>query len=314
MEPAPGDRRWELAGDTMGTSWSVILYAPVDLERESLRARIESELDGLVNQMSHWRPDSDLSRFSRAAPGEWVALPPDFFAVLRFALEVARRSGGAFDPTLASEADRWGFGPSGPRTALPVVPPALRVSRWREIEVDEAQLLARQPGGIALDLSAVAKGYAVDHLTALLKESGIRSCLVEIGGELKARGTKPLGQPWWVSIEPPPGSPCDCRIALSGYAIATSGDYRRFFEHEGTRYAHTIDPQSGAPLADPPASVSVIHRECMAADAWSTALMVLGVEKGLACCAEQRLPALFLHQENHAWRTSASRAFLEMLQ
>jgi thiamine biosynthesis lipoprotein len=182
---------------------------------------------------------------------------------------------------------------------------------WREIEFDGERVL--QPGGVQLNLSAAAKGYAVDHVAALMDEAGVRSYLVEIGGELKGRGVKPDGLPWWVSVEQPPGLSFELKVALSGAAIATSGDYRRFFEHAGVRYAHTLDPTSGEPLRDPPASVSVIHRDCMAADAWSTALMVLGVRHGLELCGREGLAALFLYRENGAPRVAASERFKAML-
>jgi thiamine biosynthesis lipoprotein len=170
---------------------------------------------------------------------------------------------------------------------------------------------ARQPGGARLDLSAIAKGYAVDSVAQRLASEGLVSYLVEIGGELRGRGVKPDGQPWWVSVEPPPGCPLQVTSALSGWAIATSGDYRRFFEHGGRRYAHTLDPRTGRPLDDPPASVSVLHAECMAADAWSTALMVLGAGRGLALCEREGLSAVFLLRD--PWRAVVSRGFRRML-
>ena len=310
IAPPTHSVRLTLCGETMGTTWSVDCFAPFGRE-SALRTLIEAELARLVAQMSHWREDSVLSQFNRAAAGEWVPLPDEFRRVLTTALEIARRSGGAFDPTLGRQANRWGFGPSGARTAppppdLPLCPPALN---WRHITMNENA--ARQPGGAWLDLSAIAKGYAVDHVCQLLNGEGLVSYLVEIGGELRARGVKPGGQPWWVSVEPPPGLSVEIKAALSGWAIATSGDYRRYFDCEGRRYAHTLEPRTGQPLAAPPASVSVMHAECMAADAWSTALTVLGEANGLALCEREGLAAVFVHRD--PFHVVESSCFREML-
>lgn len=299
VSPSPEAKLVHLGGETMGTNWSIVCYAEPHSEPH-LRASVEAELECLVRQMSHWRDDSALSCFNRAAAGSWVTVPPEFHRVMAAALEVAGRSKGAFDPALGREVDRWGFGPSGERP-LPPLPdeggePLRRGRRWRAIETRPGAIL--QPGGVCLDLSAIAKGYAVDRIAELLSGAGLASFLVEIGGELRARGVKPNGQPWWVKVEPPPGleEQVVIKVALSGWSIATSGDYRRFYEHEGRRYAHTVNPATGRPLANPPASVTVLHPDCMMADAWSTALMVLGEEDGLVWCELHDLSAVFVYR------------------
>ncbi|MCC6539727.1 MAG: FAD:protein FMN transferase [Bryobacterales bacterium] len=291
----------------MGTGWSIACYSEPQAAPH-VRARVEAELECLVRQMSHWREHSELCGYNRAPAGTWVAVPPEFHRVVTAALEVAAKSGGAFDPSLGRAVDRWGFGPAGRRDdAPPPPPPPGEAGRWREIELRPGAFL--QPGGVSLDLSSIAKGFAVDRIAELLANAGLVSFLVEVGGELRARGVKPNGQPWWVAVEPPPGLPAEVgiKVALSGWSIATSGDYRRYFEHEGRRYAHTLDPATGAPLAAPPASVSVLHPECMMADAWSTALMVLGETAGLALCERHELAAVFIYRE--PFRAVASPAF-----
>jgi len=313
-EPGLGDTRRTLEGETMGTTWSAQFYAPASAPDAGFRLRIERELDRIDRQMSHWRPDSDLTLFNRAGAGQWRQLPEEFFFVLENSLRLAAGSGGAFDPALGDAADLWGFGPSGKRTR-PASPAAGAPSGiWRSIALDPERRRARQPGGACLDLSSIAKGFAVDHLARCLEEEGARSCLVEIGGELRGSGVKEDRMPWWVSIEPPPGYAGEIRIALSGLAIATSGNYRRYFDYEGARYSHTLDPATRSPVVAPAPSVTVLHESCMEADAWSTALLVLGPVRGLALCEDRNLAAVFLVREKSSWRTLPSSAFQRMVE
>jgi len=281
----------------MGTSWSVRFVAPearADAGR-ALEAAIRGLLDRIVAQMSQWEPDSDISRFNRSAPGSWHSLPPDFLQVLRAALDVAKRSGGAFDPAMGALAALWGFGPAGPVDAPPApgrIDAARAPGGRGSIELDPLLLRARRIADVALDFSGIAKGHAVDAVAEHLRGAGIADFLVEIGGELRGAGIKPDGQPWWVDVEPVPGSGLPpLRVALHELAIATSGDYRRGFAHGGRRYGHTLDPRTGWPVANGVASVSVLHPRAMYADAWATALTVLGPEQGLALARREGLPA-----------------------
>jgi thiamine biosynthesis lipoprotein len=266
-----------LGGETMGTNWSARVVGGAEA------SGIQSVLDGVVAQMSHWEPGSDLSRFNRSAPGSWQQIPPAFSRVLAAALSVAEASGGAFDPGMGALADLWGFGPSGPRVGVPIAK-EIAAALGGGIEHDPALLRARRAGAAQLDLSGIAKGYGVDAVAAHLLAHGHRDFLIEVGGELRGHGVKPDGQPWWVELEAPPGSDAaPIRVALHGLSVATSGDYRRFFTHDGRRYAHTLDPRTGWPLANGVVSVSGLHAECMMADAWATALTVLGPDgMGLA--------------------------------
>lgn len=307
-DPAPaGGVIRDFAGRSMGTSWSVRLVAapagsPGHLAPDHLQQGLQQQLDSIVAEMSHWESDSDLGRFNRAGAGSWLALPPAFFDVLSFAMGVARDSGGAYDPCAGTLVNLWGFGPYGRFDQPEFTPPSAD-----EITVARAQLAAAgvrleregrkalQPGGVQLDLSAVAKGYSVDRLAYYLTTQGVDHYLVEVGGELRGAGVKPDGQPWWVALEEVPDArqpaPAPLVLALHGLAVATSGDYRRYFELDGRRYSHTIDPRSGMPIANDLASVTVVHAQCMAADAWSTALTVLGAGQGLALAERQGLAA-----------------------
>ncbi len=310
--PAHHTRRM-LAGETMGTTWRADFFAAPETGNHEIRRAIERELEHLNAQMSHWRPDSNLTRFNQAPAGSWLDLPAEFFQVLASALNMREQTSGAFDPTLGALVDSWGFGPS--RT--PVTAPFAATHDSPGIQLDMLKRRARQPGGASVDLSAIAKGYAVDHLTHLLDQPGISSTLVEIGGELRARGVKSEGQPWWVAIECPPDGPAsvfpEVRIALCGISVASSGDYRRYFEHHGARYSHTIDPRSGAPIRHPIASVTVLHERCMLADAYSTALNVMGPDEGLAFANEHDLAALYILRAGATYNSRSSRLFQKML-
>lgn len=294
----------------MGTSWSARIAALPGRLAETIEPGIRAILDRIVAQMSQWEPGSDLSRFNRSTPGSWQRLPPEFVHVLDTALDVAARSGGAFDPAMGELADRWGFGPSGPSASLP---PGVAAGE-RRIELDSLLLSARRSVGAALDFSGIAKGYAVDAVAGYLRGLGLEDFLVEIGGELRGSGIRPDGQPWWVDLEAVPGAGLPpIRIALHGLAVATSGDYRRYFEQDGRRYAHTLDPRTGMPLDNGVASMTVLHAECMLADAWATALTVLGPEKGLVVAEREALAVHMVVRDGDAFRERLSPAFERML-
>jgi thiamine biosynthesis lipoprotein len=252
--------------------------------------------------MSHWEAGSVLGRYNRAGAGSWHALPPRFLAVMEYALQVAADTGGAYDPFAGSLVNLWGFGPTGRHDETGFSAPApgavqavlaRRAQQHPQLDREGARLL--QPGGVQLDLSSIAKGYAVDRLAWCLEQHGVRHYLVEIGGELRGAGIKPDGQPWWVELENVPGLDSAPTVAaLHGLAVATSGDYRRFFAQGDSRASHTIDPRTGHPIANDVASCTVLHARCMAADALSTAITVLGIDAGLAFAEERALAARLL--------------------
>jgi thiamine biosynthesis lipoprotein len=293
----------ELRGETMGTTWSVRYAAACAPER--LRPGIEARLERVTAQMSGWRADSDLCRFNRLPAGAWQVLPDGFRAVLRCALDTAAATGGAFDPTIGPLVELWGFGPSPAAEEGP--PPEDRIAAararvgWHRLEFEAGSGRARQPGGLVLDLSGIAKGYAVDLVAGYLRRAGIDSCLVEIGGELRGQGVKPDGSPWWVAVERPAGAAGDdagrCVVALHGLGIATSGDYRRCFRHGGRSYGHTLDPRTGWPIDGSIAAVTVLHAQCMQADALATALAVLGLKAGLDHATRHGIAALILARD-----------------
>jgi thiamine biosynthesis lipoprotein len=318
----------DLRGLTMGTSWSVRLLEsamPGRAGSADLQQGLQQQLDLVVAQMSHWNDESDLGRFNRAEPGSWHSLPAAFCEVLGFAMHVSQASGGAYDPCAGALVNLWGFGPRHRYDEPGFLPPkddtvALLLSQRqrRRLELDLPARRARQPGGLQLDLSAIAKGHGVDRLARYLDSQGIGHYLVEVGGELRGAGSKPDGQPWWVMLEQVDGAdnaqqPPEMLLALHGLSVATSGDYRRFFDDGTVRFSHTIDPRSGMPIANQLASVTVVHEQCMAADAWSTALTVLGAEAGLALAEEQGLAARFLQRDGPGFHETLSSHMLAML-
>jgi thiamine biosynthesis lipoprotein len=280
----------------MGTSWSVKAVGGA----AALAGGIQHVLDGVVDEMSHWEPASDMGRFNRSTPGSWQPLPPAFSRVLSAALAIADASDGAFDPAMGTLANLWGFGPAGARNTIPdagEIAQALASSGRHRIDHDPALIRARRTAPAQLDFSGIAKGYAVDAVATYLLAQGVLDFLVEVGGELRGAGIKPDGHPWWVDLEMPYGAAfAPVRLALQDLAVATSGDYLRYFVHDGQHFSHTLDPRTGRPIANGVVSVTVIHRECMMADAWATALTVLG-PNGMAIAEREGLTVQMIVRE-----------------
>lgn len=301
----------------MGTSWTARLVVADDAGLAGLRDAIARALAGVVAEMSDWEPDSAISRFNRAAAGSWHELPPAFFTVLDHALALAAATDGAYDPTAGRLVDLWGFGPAPAGTFPPRdadIAAARATAGWQRVALDPARRAALQPGGLRLDLSSIAKGYGVDAAAAALRAMGVENFLVEVGGELIGAGLKPDRTPWWVEIETPPGiAMAPIVAALHGLAVATSGNYRRFFDADGQRFAHTLDPRTGRPVDNRLVSVTVIHSSCMAADAMATALTVLGPDAGLAFASRRGVAAHFLSDSDGGFVERITPAFGLML-
>ncbi|MBU8976543.1 FAD:protein FMN transferase [Lysobacter sp. MMG2] len=301
----------------MGTTWSVKLAAPRNADLHALHAGIQSRLDDVVAQMSNWEAGSDLSRYNASDAGSWHALRDDFWTVLSCALDIAHASGGAFDPTVGSLVDGWGFGPPS-AGASAFSPEAARAHvQWRRVILDPAQRRALQPGGTRLDLCAIAKGFGVDAVAAHLRAQGIDAALVEVGGELYGYGRKPDGAPWRVIVEGWSGDEDDANearvLALDGLAVATSGDRWHRREHEGRAISHTLDPRSGHPVVDAPAAVTVVAADAMRADAWATALTVLGMHDGFDAACANGLAARFVDTRGDAVTERMTPAFETLL-
>ncbi|TWT40157.1 FAD:protein FMN transferase [Botrimarina hoheduenensis] len=296
-----------VSGPTMGTAYAVTVVAtPNGPSANGLDQRIAKRLALVNQQMSTYDPESELSRFNASGSIEWQAVSDETAAIVGYALELAEQSGGAFDPTIGPLVNLWGFGPDASRFKPPaedaIVAARTRVGYGRVHIRTDPPALRKEVPEIYLDLSAVAKGYGVDAIAELLEAEGFKNYLVEIGGEVRARGAKPTA-PWRVGIEkadaPLPGvegTRLQRVVELKDRALATSGDYRNFFEHEGIRYSHTIDPTTGQPVHHDLATVTVLATTCREADALATTLLVLGPTAGYDWATERDLAALLIRR------------------
>lgn len=296
-----------LAGPTMGTGWSVQAVLPTGFDPAALQALITRDLDLIIGEMSNWEAGSDINRFNAAPAGSRFALPDAFRHVLTAALRIAEETDGAYDPTLGRLVDRWGFGPAKANAGRPNAEEVAALRErcgWRALGTIEDGTII-QPGGLSLDLSSIAKGYAVDRISASLRRHGVSHFLVEVGGELFGAGVKPGRLPWFVEIEHDAAGSgqSPLMVALHELAIATSGT-ERAFHAAGRSYSHTIDPRTGEPIDNGMVSASVLHHSCMEADAYSTALMTMGPEKGLRFASDRGLPAILISEDasgRHEW-------------
>lgn len=292
-----------LHGESMGTRWQVTL--PSTHASAATQATIDSELARLTAQLSAWVPDSALSRFNRSV-GQWQPLPDDFATVLGHALELAEDTGGAFDPSIGALVALWSFAADGSRRNTPPTVEEIAAARarvgWQHVKFDRHTRRARQPGGMQIDINALGPGYAVDRIATLLQQRGVDAFLVELGGELRAAGRKPDGNPWRVAVERPDqavdtDTAFDLVIALEDAALGSSGDYRSGFIHAGRRYAHSLDPRSGEPVRHGLAAVTVLAPTAMQADALAAALLVLGPDAGWHYAQSRGIAAVFTRRE-----------------
>lgn len=293
--------RHALNGPTMGTRWSAVIHAPQGFDGEGARVALQAAVDEVDAQMSCWKADTDLMRLNRSPVGEGVPVPAMLEAVLRLGIAVGRASGGAFDMAVGDAVSAWGFGPSeAMQDSIRAAMSVRRVLAHEALEVGDGKVTKR--AAVTLDLNGIAKGFGVDRLAETLARLGVTDALVGIDGEMRAMGTRPDGESWNVAIEAPDR---DRRaphsiLALTDCAVATSGDYRHFVEVRGRRLSHTFDPLRGAPLLESPASVTVVAPSCAAADAWATALMVLGPQEGSSLAIRIGIDALFLLRREDA--------------
>jgi FAD:protein FMN transferase len=310
----PAARVDTLDGDAMGSTWTVRLvrntHSP---DLATLQTGIQAQLDTVDAQMSTWKPESDLSRFNAAPAGTWQTLPPALFLVLATALDLARDTGGAYDPTVGPLVNLWGFGP-GPKTRTVPDAAALAAARarvgWQRIELDRVARRARQPGGATIDLSSIAPGFAVDQVTRYLERQGLTDFLVEHGGELHARGHRPGARGWRVGIEQPDtDAGLAMVVVLSDRASGSSGDYRKFYELDGKRVSHHIDPRTGAPVTHALASVTALADDGLHADSTAAALSILGPDEGLAYARQHGIAALFLIRNGDGFTQTMTPGF-----
>lgn len=291
----------ELAGTALGTSFRVAIVAPsAALDAADLEADILATLARIDRLASTWRDDSELTAFNRSATTDWVEVTAAFCQALADALAVSRLTGGAFDVTVGPLVNLWGFGPDGVATEPPsdaAITAAMALVGFDKLHADcDDRMVRKDTAALYVDLSGWAKGHAVDALAEQLDAIGLDNYLVEIGGEIRVSGRNSERRKWAVAIEAPSTSKRvqQAIIRVSDTSVATSGDYRNYFEHDGNSYSHTIDPRTGRPVRHELAAVTVVHPENAFADAMATALLVLGPDAGPVLAEDLGVAAYFL--------------------
>lgn len=317
---APAEKTWQLSGPTMGTSYHITAVdVPETIGRGELQKLIDTELHLVNQEMSTYIDDSELMRFNRGPVGEAIPVSAHLAQVVELSLDIYRRSGGAFEITVGPLVNLWGFGPQPEPEQVPgkaAIGELLQRVGSDALKVGQAPNRITRSREVEIDLSAIAKGHGVDRVAQLLEERGIRNYLVEIGGELRTLGKNPKGADWRIGIESPDpaGRSVQKPIVVSGKSVATSGDYRNYYERDGKRYAHSIDPRTGYPLEHRLASVTVIADTCAEADGLATALNVLGTEAALQLAEREELPVFLLVKTGDGFDQHYSRAFAPYLE
>ena len=298
---SPSSRRANtFTGQTWGTTYTVTVVGWHGVDREAVRQAIEVPLKRVDASMSTYRADSDIGRLNLAPHTDWLPIAPETARVMQHAIDIGRRSEGGYDVTVGALVNLWGFGPEWRPAAVPD-PNQIAAAKARtgldKIEVRIAPPAARkQVPGLLVDLSSIAEGFAVDLISEALEQLGINNYCVEVGGEIRTSGHNVRGLRWQIAVETPVAGQRSAQriVPLSGQSLATSGDYRNYFEEEGVRYCHILDPRTGHPIRHPLASVTVVADNCTRADAWATALMVAGPEQGFRLAVKENLAAFFI--------------------
>ncbi|MDN3524983.1 FAD:protein FMN transferase [Halomonas sabkhae] len=305
-----------LKGDIFGTFYQVTIADPITAERrDTLRDGILDELEAVDASMSTYRDDAELVAFNQAPVGEWQTLSAPLIEVLATARAVGKASNGAFDVTVGDLVNLWSFGPEARPEEVPgdaQIEQRLAEVGMQTLELDVDDNRARRLKDVFVDLSGVAKGYATDRVAAYLDEAGIDNYLVNLGGEVKVAGHRDGdSEAWRIGVEvPQDGQPrAEHVLPLDGISVATSGDYRHYFEADGRRYSHTIDPRTGRPIRHHLASVTVLGPSNARADAWATAMTVLGEREGMRIALRHDLAVLMLVRQGEGWQSLASPAF-----
>lgn len=314
----------KFSGDTMGTTYNVIAVdKTAALSPDAIKDAIAAELAVVNGQMSNWDPSSEISRFNNAETTEAVAISPELAKVIAAANEIHIKSNGLFDVTLGPLIEIWGF---GARTAESPVPSDEAIAAAQKITgqskilslTSDPLTLRKSLPGTSVYLAAIAKGYGVDQVAAVLKEAGLDDYMVEIGGDLVTSGLNPKGEPWRIGIERPDAGSQTVEdvVNVSGLGMATSGDYRNYFEQNGIRYSHIIDANTGRPITHGTASVTVLAPDAMMADGWATALLAMGREPGLKLAEAEGLAVLFIERNSDSgqigFETTVSSQFSKL--
>jgi len=301
-----------LHGAGLGSEWTVKLGGHPPGNLAEIQRGIQARVEGVYHSISRWDDSSEMSALNASAHSDWQTVSSELFEPLTYAFTLAADTGGAFDPTVAPLVDAWGFGKAG-RRFEPPSPEALSAARSRvgfeKVVLDADGSRVRKPTGMQIDLSSMQHGRGADAVSEYLNSLGISNYLVDVGSEIRARGESPEGGAWHVAIERPPAADATAPASANGFervvslrdaGIATSGNFRYFFDYNGRRYSHRIDPRTGEPVSHALVSVTVIDPICMHADALATALTVLGPDEGFDYAAQRNIAALFISKSGDA--------------
>lgn len=306
-----------LSGPTMGSTYTIkYVFNASTPAADAVGVQVQSILDEVDRQMSTYRLDSDIARFNQSPANSCMQMPQPVLDLAQYGYELSRRSDGAFDLTLGPLLNLWGF---GPQARAKHVPSAAEIAKAKEhIGYQHVRVVGDQlckDADVQVEFNSIAAGYTVDRISQRLTELNIDSYMIEVTGELIAKGRKPDGSPWRIALEQPQGDGqrvIQRVLEIDGYGVNTSGDYRNYFEENGVRFSHTIDPQVGAPISHRLASVTVVDPSALHADGLGTVLLVLGPERGLAFAEEHKIAALFVMREAEGFATQVSSEFSRM--
>ncbi len=309
-------REYVLTGHTMGVTYTLRYVEHKGREHVSLAREVEKKLQDVNDQMSTWQKQSEISQFNKSSKTDWQTVSPDFVKVVTAAQDISAKTQGRYDISLGPLIALWGFQDNQTHDFLPdsvLIEQARQKVGWQKLSVQTSPpALKKDRQDLEIDLSSIAKGFGVDVLAELLEHRHIKDYMVEIGGEIRVNGRNLEGQNWRIAIETPQiGQPAILRqLSVSQGGIATSGDYRNYYEVDGERYSHLIDPLSAAPIRHKTVSVTVVAESSMHADGWATAMMILGADKGIALAEEIGLAALFIvrdtdHKTGYRLQTSS---------
>lgn len=290
-----------ISGPTMGTTYSIkVASAPDTVDAHALRVAADAVLASIDLSMSGYREDSEISRFNASPSTDWYEVSSDLATVVDYALEVSRESGGTFDITVGPLVAAWGFGAAGEPIDLPDEARLADLKAHVGHEKLQARLkppaLRKSDAALKVDLNGIAPGYAVDLMAERLRSMKLAHFMIDIGGEVRAQGRNARGELWRIAVERPIDAEPEpyAIVQLDNAAVTTSGEYRAYYDRDGHRYSHTIDPRTGRPVEHSLASVVVIGPTSMYTDAWTTALNVLGTEAGRALAQKRDMPVMFI--------------------
>lgn len=311
-------KEYVFQGMTMGTTYSIKIVTPFTTASEvDVKQAIKDELAGVNKLMSTFDPNSEVSRFNQHGSTEWFPVSKETYQVIKEALRISKETDGAMDITVGKLVNIWGFGKDRQKLLIPnenEIETLKQQSGFRYLQLnDEKKEVKKTLPALYVDLASIAKGYGVDRVSQRLLKMGFKNFLVEIGGEIRTFGYKNQSSKklWVLAVEKPLSMERTIfkKLYMKSRALATSGDYRNYFEKNGVRFSHTINPKTGYPIKHHLASVSVIHSSCMTADGLATALMVMGAKEGYQWALNHKIAAYFIYRSENGFEEMVTPDF-----